>query len=435
MSRAIAFKTLGCRLNQYETDALASEFARAGYRVTPFEETADAYVINTCTVTGISDQKSRQMLNQAARRNPDAVIVVTGCMATRDRDEMEGRSNITYVVDNTRKRSLFALVDGHFRGELLHPRQLPQSLFGYETGAPTVHTRCMLKIQDGCDNFCTFCIIPMVRGRARSRPPAEVLDEARRSLDLGYRELVLTGVNIGRYRDGAAGLDGLLAALLDLPGDFRVRASSMEPDGIDDRFFDLLAHPRMTPHLHLCLQSGSDAILRRMRRMYTVSQYRAMIDAARARSPRCNLTTDVLVGFPGETGEDFDATVDMVREVGFSHVHTFRYSRRPGTRAARMVGHVSEEEKSRRAAVIREHAATNRARYLASLFGSGQRLLVEASDGESAWGYGEHYVPIAVPAACAEPNRFYDVEITGVAPGAPSRLRGAVRVSAAAACR
>lgn len=272
--KTIAFKTLGCRLNQYETDALASKFQNNAYKLVNFDEEADVYVINSCTVTHQSDHKSRNFINQANKRNKDSVLVVTGCMANNAKEELENKDEINYVLENDNKSALYSLVEAHFNGEVKHPSQLNNDLFAYGSTEKGFHTRSMIKIQDGCDNFCTFCIIPSVRGRAKSRPFEAILDNVRSVITNGAKEVVITGVNIGRYEYENYKFDDLIEAILNLDGDFRLRISSLEPDGFGDKFLGLLSHPKMTPHLHLCLQSGSDEVLLRMRRMYTIKTFK-----------------------------------------------------------------------------------------------------------------------------------------------------------------
>jgi len=324
--KTVAFKTLGCRLNQYETDALVTDFSQAGYELVDYNASPDVVIVNTCTVTNQSDQKSRSVISQTVRKAKNAVVVVTGCMANNFREKLESQENITFVVENNRKSSILSLVDAHFSGEIVHPDQLPQDVFRYEPVRKSLHTRSAVKIQDGCDNFCTFCIIPMVRGLAVSRPVADVLESVRKTVANGFKELVITGVNIGRYEDGPVHFEDLLAKILEIPGDFRVRISSLEPDGFGDDFVKLFAHPKLMPHLHLCLQSGSDKTLLRMRRMYDAGQFRKTITNFRSVYPDFNFTTDIIVGFPGETDDEFQQTLDAVREFNFSHVHTFKYS-------------------------------------------------------------------------------------------------------------
>ncbi len=413
-ARRVAFKTLGCRLNQYETDALVTDFDNAGYQLVDFDGSPDVVIVNTCTVTNQSDQKSRTVISQAARKNKDAVVVVTGCMANNFKEKLESQDNITFVVENNRKSSVLALVDAHFSGEILHPNQLPQDVFRYEPVQKSLHTRSAVKVQDGCDNFCTFCIIPMVRGRAVSRPVEEVLESVRKTLENGFKEIVITGVNIGRYEDGSARFEDLLAKVLEVPGDFRVRISSLEPDGFGDRFVELFANPKLMPHLHLCLQSGSEKTLLRMRRMYDVEQFRKTINQFRSVYPDFNFTTDIIVGFPGETEEEFQETMVAVREFNFSHVHTFKYSVRRGTRAERLENHVPEKIKTERSAQIRELSEENKLRYYQSLIGKTTHVLVEKVTKIKASGYGNLYIPVEFQGKDIEKNTVHAVKLTGL---------------------
>lgn len=410
--RRVAFKTLGCRLNQYETDALVTDFDEAGYQLVGFDESPDVVVVNTCTVTNQSDQKSRTVISQAARKNRDAVVVVTGCMANNFKEKLESQDNITFVVENNRKSSVLSLVEAHFSGEILHPDQLPQDVFRYEPVRKSLHTRSAVKIQDGCDNFCTFCIIPMVRGRAVSRPVADVLESVRKTIENGFKEIVITGVNIGRYEDGESRFEDLLARILEVPGDFRVRISSLEPDGFGDRFVDLFSHPKLMPHLHLCLQSGSEKTLLRMRRMYDVEQFRKTINQFRSVYPDFNFTTDIIVGFPGETEEEFQQTIEAVKEFNFSHVHTFKYSVRKGTRAERLENHVPEKIKTARSFQIRELSDENKLQYYQGLIGKIQNILVEKVTKTKASGYGDLYVPVEFQAKDIQKNTIHAVKLT-----------------------
>lgn len=407
--RRVAFQTLGCRLNQFETDALAGEFEGAGYTIVPFDQTADAYIVNSCTVTNKADRKSRNTIYRA-ERSSDALVVVTGCFVESHRRELERRPR-TFTVANPHKRHVVDLVEAHLNGEILHPESLERDLFSYSVPDPIFHTRSMVKIQDGCDNYCTFCIIPFVRGRATSRTPEDVLAHVTGSLQKGYKEIVVTGVNISRYQHGQVGFTRLMQRLLELDGDYRLRISSMEPDSLDDRFFSLLEHPRMCPHLHLCLQSGSERILLKMRRQYTAAQFARMAERIRARRPDFNLTTDVIVGFPGETDDDFRETCALCADLAFGHIHTFAYSRRSGTRADRMNEQVPEAVKQQRSQEIRHIAEEGKRRYRLARIGQTQQLLVERIDPTLgvARGYGEHYVPIAIPAEGISRNSFVPV--------------------------
>jgi len=425
--KKVSFKTLGCRLNQYETDALVTQFHLAGYKVVAFDKKADITVINTCTVTNQSDQKSRNIINHAVRKNAEGIVVVTGCMANNYKEQLEASKLITYVVDNKRKSQIVSLVDAHFKGEVVYPDSFQGDIFGFESVDKSLHTRTSIKVQDGCDNFCTYCIVPSVRGRAVSRPLNEILENVERVVENGFREIVITGVNIGRYDYHGNNIENVIEKIVELAGDFRVRISSLEPDGFGPDFHRLFQHPKMAPHLHLCIQSGSDNILLKMRRMYTVQSFMDIINVFRYSIPDFNFTTDVIVGFPGETDEDFKRTMDVVREARFSHVHTFRYSRRKGTRADRMEEQLEERVKSERSEVIRKISEHNRIEYMNSMLGKEQRVLIEKVDKMgNASGYGEHYLPVRFLTRDHEKNRFATVLTEEVEISDPPVMKGSV---------
>ncbi len=416
--KTVSFKTLGCRLNQYETDALVTQFHQAGYKVVDFSNPADITVINTCTVTNQSDQKSRNTINHAARKNQNGLVVVTGCMANNHKEQLESNQQVTYVVDNERKSQIVPLIDAHFKGEMVHPDSFSRDVFGFETVDQSLHTRTAIKVQDGCDNFCTYCIVPSVRGKAVSRPIDQILDNVSRVIDNGFKEIVITGVNIGRYDYEGLKLEAALEKILELPGDFRVRISSLEPDGFGPEFHRLFEHPKMTPHMHLCIQSGSDPILLKMRRMYTVKSFMDIVEKFRSAIPDFNFTTDVIVGFPGESEHDFQLTLDLVKKAQFSHVHTFRYSRRKGTRADRMEDQMKERIKQERSEMIRKLTEETRLAYMQSMLGKQQRVLVERVDERGvARGYGEHYLPVTFTTEKTTRNWFADVKLSGLEKG------------------
>ena len=443
--KSIAFATLGCKLNQFETDSLATRFQNAGYRIVEFTEHADVYVVNSCTVTNRADRKSRNLLSRARRRQTpgDSLVVLTGCFVDGHRDELEGDAN-TYFVPNEQKQSIPELVTGHFSGEVVHPQG---TVFDFPVPERVFHTRSTVKIQDGCDNFCSFCIIPFVRGRATSRPWQDVVAAVREAVDGGAREVVLTGVNMSRYADGDVDFEELIARCLEIDGpgksgetpDYRLRISSLEPDQLTDRFLRLFRHPRMCPHLHLCLQSGSEEILRAMRRQYTYDHYLGLMRELRGIDPLFNVTTDIIVGFPGETDDEFARSLAAVDEAGFGHVHTFPYSVRAGTPAARMGNHVSARVKTDRSAAIRGAAERSKRRYREQLVGHTERMLVERSEvnGKEVLVYelGEHYVPLearfrpnADPGSTARTlhNRFLDVRVESLVDGDDPVLRGTI---------
>ncbi len=424
MNRSVAFKTLGCRLNQFETDSIVSEFHAAGYRIVDFNDPADVYIVNTCTVTGQSDRKSRNLISQATRKDNEPLVIVTGCMVNNHKGTLAETLQADYYIENDRKTSVFSLAEAHLKGELTDPGQYLPDVFAYKPADTTLHTRSLIKIQDGCDNYCTFCIVPFVRGKALSRPPGDILDNIRQVLDYGYKELVLTGVNIGRYMHGETNFESLIEGILKIPGNFRLRISSMEPDGFGEGFIDLFNDPRLMPHLHLCLQSGSDKILLRMRRMYSLREYRDVIDRIRASHKDFNLTTDIIVGFPGETQEDFDLSCLIVKDIGFSHIHTFKYSRRKGTRADRMPEQVPEKIKNERSEIMRRISLENKIRYRTGLIGKTQEVLIEKLREKQAWGHGELYVPVTFRSDDMESNLVKKVLLTGIAEGEDPELTG-----------
>jgi threonylcarbamoyladenosine tRNA methylthiotransferase MtaB len=416
MKRRIAFKTLGCRLNQFETDSIVTDFYKAGYEIVSFSEPADVYIVNTCTVTSQGDRKSKTAINQTIRNKNRSLVVVTGCMAESQRSYLEERGDVSYIVDNKRKSSILTLIEAHYNGEILSPVNLKKDAFGFSVAEKSFHTRSMIKIQDGCDNFCAFCIVPMVRGRAVSRPLSEILENIRQVISLGYKEIVLTGVNISRYDFKGTGFTTLFEKILALGGDFRVRISSIEPEGLGDPFFKLFENEKLCQHLHICLQSGSEKILKQMRRTYSLSSYLHIIEKLRNQYPLFNFTTDIMVGFPGETENDFRTTCDVVRQVGFSHIHTFKYSVRKGTRAERMSDHIPEKIKQERSLMIRNISSENKLRYRQLFLGRQQTVLVEKLNNNGmAKGYGEHYVPVEFRTGEAGNNYFRTVVIKSIA--------------------
>jgi len=426
MRKKIAFKTLGCRLNQYETDSLVSEFHHAGYQIVDFKAKADVYIINTCTVTNQSDKKSRNLIHQAIRKNDDTLVVVTGCMVDNYKNKPDQIPGHLYYADNSRKSSIFPFVESHFSGEILDLDTLKSGIFSYTPADTTFHTRSLIKIQDGCDHYCTYCVVPFVRGRAVSRPVQDIITNIQQVLDFGFKEIVLTGVNIGRYYSDGTTFEDLIEKILNLPDNFRLRISSIEPEGFGDKLIGLFNHPKLMPHLHLCLQSGSENVLLKMRRMYSLSEFINIIDKIRKNYADFNFTTDIIVGFPGETDEDFKATCKLVKEIGFSHIHTFKYSKRDGTRASRMPGQTTERIKNERSGIIRQISIENKRIYRNSLLGKRQNVLVEKVDGKSGRGYGELYVPVKFRHPEMEKNMLREVKLTGLGEGDNPVLIGTI---------
>lgn len=441
----VAIETLGCRLNQYESEAIATTLDRRGYRVDSFAPDADAYVINGCTVTAKADRKTRNLVNRALRgRQNGAGVIVTGCFVDGHPSEVSPEDGI-YYVPNRFKHAIPEILEAHLKGELVDLEALGADVFGFAPPGRVFHTRTTIKIQDGCDNFCTFCIVPHVRGRARSRDPREILREAQAALHGGARELVLTGVNMSRYawiRRADTGkadtgsqetvdFTAVIRSILELDGDFRLRLSSLEPDRLDARFVDLFGHPGMAPHLHLCLQSASPRALLAMRRMYTLQDYREIVAALREIDPLFNVTSDMIVGFPGETEEDHQAGIAAIHEFGFGHVHTFPFSPRHGTRADRMPNQIDEKTKKLRAQAIRDAAEQAKRRYRQQFLGRTERVLIERIERQQGAllieGLGEHYIPIRARVSDvdeARPNTFVKVRIDGIEEGDDPRLRG-----------
>ncbi|OQX29821.1 MAG: tRNA (N(6)-L-threonylcarbamoyladenosine(37)-C(2))-methylthiotransferase MtaB [Spirochaeta sp. LUC14_002_19_P3] len=437
-SRCVSFKTLGCRLNQAETEAIAGGFKALGWEIAEFGRPVDAVVVNGCTVTNAADRKSRSAMNRALRITDKTLVLITGCYADGHRDALEADGR-TYVIGNAHKSYIPQLVDAHFKGELM-PGHLEQHRdpFGYPLSQPVFRTRAMVKVQDGCNNGCSFCIIPFVRGRAVSRPMADCVRAVEDAAASGYREIVLTGVNMSRWQEEGRGFTSLLDSCLNAEGHFRLRLGSLEPDRLDEGLIDLMSHPKMTPHLHLCLQSGSERILLAMRRQYTAAQYESCVLEIRRRTRQFNLTTDIIVGFPGETEREFSETAAMCERLKFGHIHTFPYSRRSGTRADSMDGQVSESLKKEWSEIIRGISVRSRRQFRKSLIGTVQDVLAEQVEGEGskrrARGLSANYVPVRFFLPNSRPyqqvrGEMFSVRICGIqdeAGGKNSELFGEV---------
>ncbi len=352
----VAFHTLGCKVNHYETEAIWQLFKEQGYERTEFESTADVYVINTCTVTNTGDKKSRQVIRRAIRKNPDAVICVTGCYAQTSPAEIMAIPGVDIVVGTQDRTKMLEYIEQYKveRQPINAVGNIMKARLYEELDVPsfTDRTRASLKIQEGCNNFCTFCIIPWARGLMRSRDPKEVIKQAQALVDAGYKEIVLTGIHTGGYGEDMK--DYNLAALLrDLDahvvGLKRIRISSIEASQITDEVIDVLNHSdKVVRHLHIPLQSGSDTVLKRMRRKYTMEFFGERLDRLREALPGLAVTSDVIVGFPGETEEEFMETYNFIQKHRFSELHVFPYSKRTGTPAARMEDQVDEEVKNER---------------------------------------------------------------------------------------
>lgn len=349
----VALETLGCKLNQAETELLTEQFADAGYHLVSPTEGADVYILNTCTVTHIADRKARHLLRLAHRRNPAALLVATGCYAQRAPQELSQIEGVSFVVSNDEKPQLVRLLEES--GGLSNPTQGPT--IGLHT-----RTRSFIKIQDGCDSFCAYCIVPLVRGREKSLPTDQIVAEVKHRTDDGYKEVVLTGTEIGSYNYDGVNLKGLLERILAQTEVTRLRLSSLQPQEISPEFIGLWCDDRLCRHFHLSLQSGSDSVLSRMKRRYSAGDYQRAVSTIRALMPEAAITTDVIVGFPGETDNEFEESYNFCWQMGFARIHVFPYSARQETQAARMpnqVGDKVKQERSERMLALAKESAQN----------------------------------------------------------------------------
>lgn len=428
--KRVAFYTLGCKVNQQETAAVEELFREHGYDVVGFQDEADVYVINTCTVTHLADRKSRQMIRRAVGRNPNAVVAVMGCYAQINPEEVLSIPGVSVVVGTQGRAKIVELVEAAAQGEekINAVRPIPVDAFFEELPLPDnrSRTRAFLKVQDGCDQYCAYCIIPYARGPLRSLPPELVRERVERLLALGYREIVLTGIHTSAYgRDlpGGVTLAGLLSELSGIPGEFRLRLSSVEPADVSEELLEAMASSgKICRHLHIPLQSGDDGVLRRMGRPYTASEYRALFEKASAKIPGLAVTTDVMVGFPGETEEEFENTYRFISSLPFRDLHVFKYSPRPGTAAAAMPSQVPPEVKERRSSCLLLLAERLARDFAKGFVGSVMTVLVERrAAGRHRWeGLTDNYLRVvfSCPESAGElKGSFLDVRITGLGEG------------------
>ena len=407
--RKAALHNLGCKVNAYETEAMQQLLEEAGYEIVPFQEKADVYVINTCSVTNIADRKSRQMLHRAKKMNPDAVVVAAGCYVQAAGEELKKDAAIDVIIGNNRKKDLVPLLDEYFAGKHVEEDSLIDIGKTREYEALHInkiadHTRAFIKIQDGCNQFCSYCIIPYTRGRVRSRKPEEIMEEIKGLVDKGYREVVLTGIHLSSYGldlDGITLLD-LMVKIDKIQGLERLRLGSLEPRIVTEEFTRTLAGLRtICPHFHLSLQSGCDATLKRMNRRYTTEEYEKGCQILRKYFDRPAITTDVIVGFPQETEEEFTQTIEFLKRIHFYEMHVFKYSRRAGTRAADMPGQLTENQKGQRSDVLLKLDQEMSLEYRKSFLGEEKEVLMEEKiviDGtEYLVGHTREYVKAAIP--------------------------------------
>lgn len=409
--RKAAFHNLGCKVNSYETEAMQQLLEDAGYEIVPFREGADVYIINTCSVTNIADRKSRQMLHRAKKMNPSAAVVAVGCYVQAAGAELKKDEAVDLIVGNNQKKDLVQILDDYFAdhensGEILdigHSQEYEE----LHIRRIADHTRAFIKVQDGCNQFCSYCIIPYTRGRVRSRRPEDIEHEVRGIAEAGYKEIVLTGIHLSSYGvdfkdEQQENLLTLIKRLDQIPGIERLRLGSLEPRIVTREFAKELARLRtICPHFHLSLQSGCDATLKRMNRRYNAAEYQACCEILREEFDNPAITTDVIVGFPGETEEEFAETERFLKAIHFYEMHIFKYSRRAGTRAADMPDQVPEGTKSVRSDILLALEKQQSLEYRGRFIGTEEEILLEEPieiDGTKyMMGHTRQYVKGAVP--------------------------------------
>ena len=415
--KKVALHNLGCKVNAYETEAMQEMLENNGYEIVPFKEGADIYIINTCTVTNMADRKSRQMLHRAKKMNPNAIVVATGCYVQAKENSGEVDECIDVIIGNNRKKDLIDILEQHIQKAVIdinHTKEYEEM----HLSKTAEHTRAYIKVQDGCNQFCTYCIIPFARGRVRSRAKDDVIREVTDLANNGYKEVVLTGIHLSSY---GVDLDGenllsLILAVNEVEGIERIRLGSLEPRIITEEFAKTIAGlPKMCPHFHLSLQSGCDETLRRMNRRYTSEEYYEKCQLLRKYFDNPALTTDVIVGFPGETEEEFAKSKAFIDKVDFYETHIFKYSKRQGTKAAVMDNQIPEQIKTLRSNELLELDEQKRAKYEANFLGREVEVLMEESiliNGETFQvGHTKEYVKIALQTEKNLQNQVTNVEI------------------------
>lgn len=423
MTKSVAICTLGCKVNAYESEAVIEQFVNKGYTVTDFDAPADVYIINTCTVTHLGDRKSRQMIRRTKQLNPEAVLVVMGCYAQTAPQEIEKISEVDLILGTGDKGRTFSMVEA-----FLQKREKQCAV----TDIGTVHefeemsvtsyqgkSRGFLKVQDGCNNFCSYCIIPYARGRIRSRKLENCIAEAKRLCENGFSEIVLVGIHLASYGKERGGpyLIDLLKALHEIEGIKRIRMGSLEPTLFDDGFTQaLVALPKVCRHFHLSLQSGCDETLKRMNRHYTTKAYEEAVLRIREKFPQAAITTDIMTGFPGETEEEFAKTLAFTKKIAFADAHIFKYSIRKGTRAETMENQVSPEDKELRSRKLIACVKQSKKQFIASHIGKTEPILIEQRHKgvEGMYeGKTENYITVLVNGVDGMIGQFHTVTIVG----------------------
>ncbi|MBC3889151.1 tRNA (N(6)-L-threonylcarbamoyladenosine(37)-C(2))-methylthiotransferase MtaB [Acetobacterium paludosum] len=402
--KKVAFMTLGCKVNTYDSEAMMEIFERADYEIVDFTEIADVYVINTCTVTHLGDQKSRKMMRRAKRLNPDAVICAVGCYVQVAPEEVEKIEEVDLMIGTKNRIEILSFIDAHRQDQ--NQRDFVSDIMREKVFEPLTisevkgKTRAVIKIQEGCNQFCTYCIVPFARGPVRSRIKEDVVAEAKRVVEMGYREVVLSGIHIASYGvdQGNTDLIDLIEELDKIDGLKRIRLGSMEPKFVNaSRLKRLAVLDSFCPHFHLSLQSGSDTVLKRMGRHYTTAEYLDIVNQIREVFPLAALTTDVMVGFPGETPAEFEETLDFARAVGFYKIHVFKYSRRLGTKAEKFEDQVDETVKTARSHILSELTNELEEKFLIKNDGQIAEVLFEATHDDNGYeGHTKNYIPVVL---------------------------------------
>ena len=405
--KTVAACTLGCKTNQYETDGMMEILKKMGASVVNFEDTADVYLINTCSVTNMADKKSRQMIHRARKNNPEALVIACGCYVQAEKEKLSQDKDIDIIISNNRKKDIGHVIAEYFNSgetacftDISREKEFEE----LDVNKPVYHTRAYVKIQDGCNQFCTYCIIPYVRGRIRSRSMDSVIDEISRLAEAGVKEVVLTGIHIssyGRDMDGDTGLADLVENISKIEGIERIRLGSLEPGIITEEFAHRIkAVDKLCPHFHLSLQSGCDSVLRRMNRKYTCSEYMEKCELLRKVYKNPAITTDVIVGFPGETEEEFECTRKYLEDINLYEMHIFKYSQRKGTPAATMPNQVDPSVKNSRSDVLLAISEHNKHAYQDLFVGTTVKVLVEElveKNGEEYMrGHTERYMDVHI---------------------------------------
>lgn len=429
MKKKVALHNLGCKVNAYETEAMQQLLEAAGYEIVPFAPGADVYVINTCTVTNIADRKSRQMLHKAKKMNPEAVVVAAGCYVQAGKEKAEADPSIDLIIGNNKKQDLISVLEQYLetkerRKEMIdisHTKEYEK----LQIDRTEEHTRAYIKVQDGCNQFCTYCVIPYARGRVRSRKTADVVREVERLAISGCQEVVLTGIHLSSYgvdrKEDGETLLSLIQAVHQVEGIKRIRLGSLEPGIVTEEFAKELSQlKKMCPHFHLSLQSGCTDTLKRMNRRYTAQEYAEKCEILRKFFSCPALTTDVITGFPGETEEEFSQSRDFVEKIGFYETHIFPYSRREGTKAAGMPEQLPEGIKKERSRVLIEIGMKHQREFMEKFLGQKREVLFEERQdiqGTAYWvGHTMEYLKVAVVSDEDLGNRILEVKLKEILP-------------------